>query len=416
MEAIITLEIEKNVYGGYGIGYHNEKVVFVTNAIKGDRVEAIITLSKKNHSFAKIKKIITKSEIRETPSCENFDNCGGCSYLNMNYEEELLIKKNIIIDQLTRIGKLKIEEIPEIETISENRLNYRSHASIKFKDGKAGFYRRETNYFIPFTDSGCSLLHPDLNKLLMSNKLIHINMEINKWLNKTFSIKNPLNWNCPSCDTGILIVDSEKDNNVKIAMTSENNVISILSKNKIVSEKINGITYQRNILNFFQSNRYLRKKMLDKVVEIIKKDDQKTFIDIGSGVGFFTLQLSKYFKKGLGFEIDNESVSWAKKNALANNIKNIKFSAKPSSQIHPTREKSDILIADPPRAGLDKKTRKTIGAISPEQIIYVSCNPSTYSRDIADFIKIGYKLKNLTFIDMFPGTHHIELISSLEKY
>jgi len=376
------VEIDKNVYGGYGLGYYNDKAIFVTDAIKGDLLEVEITITKKNHYFGKINKIIKASDLRIEPTCENFNECGGCSYLNMEYNNEIEIKKSIILDQLRRIGKLAKNEIPEIKAISDKRFNYRSHANIKCKNGEFGFFKRETNDFIKFKKEGCALLHPKINELLSNDEF-----------------KNKI----PQLEE------------LKIALDSKENIITSNDSNKTISEKIKNLTYNRDLFNFFQVNRFLRDSMIEEVLNHVKSSKKKSFIDIGSGVGFFTLQLAKFFKSGVGFEIDKESVSWAKKNSKLNSISNIKFLSKPSSQIHPQRDFAEIIIVDPPRAGLDKKTRKTINSILPEQIIYISCNPSTFARDLSDFIKTGYKLNSLTFIDMFPGTYHIEIISNLIK-
>ena len=139
------------------------------------------------------------------------------------------------------------------------------------------------------------------------------------------------------------------------------------------------------------------------------------FLDIACGTGLFALALGREGATGHGVDINRHSIEMARQNAKTNGIENITFKAQPSSEIHPTRYKPAVVIADPPRAGLDRRSRRTIGAMAPERIVYVSCNPATFGRDCRDFIKEGYELTTLTMIDMFPGTHHLEVIGKLER-
>ncbi|NCU33249.1 MAG: class I SAM-dependent RNA methyltransferase [Candidatus Moranbacteria bacterium] len=183
----------------------------------------------------------------------------------------------------------------------------------------------------------------------------------------------------------------------------------------MIEESECGITYKREINGFFQANRFLRSRMLEIVKEYSDLTIKDNFIDIGCGCGFFTLYLARDAAAGYGFDVDKKGIDHAEKNAVLNSIDNVKFFAISSSEIHPHKVKAASVIVDPPRMGLTKKTRQTINAINPDKIIYVSCNPSTYARDIRDFISRGYKLDRLTMIDMFPGTHHIEIITRLVK-
>jgi 23S rRNA (uracil1939-C5)-methyltransferase len=137
----------------------------------------------------------------------------------------------------------------------------------------------------------------------------------------------------------------------------------------------------------------------------------RSFLDIGCGVGFFSLYMAAAAKAGHGVDINKKSIAMARRNAAANNISNVSFQAAAAAEINPARHECDVVFIDPPRAGLDKKSRRTVNAIKPERIVYISCSPPTFARDAADFIKGGYALDSLTFIDMFPCTQHIELIS-----
>jgi 23S rRNA (uracil1939-C5)-methyltransferase len=144
--------------------------------------------------------------------------------------------------------------------------------------------------------------------------------------------------------------------------------------------------------------------MIQQVLRLSGINRKSTFLDICSGCGFFTIPLAEISGYGHGVDVDSCSITYAKKNAKLNNIKNVSFYKLSESDIKPHLYTPDVIIIDPPRSGLSKKGRRTVNAINPPDIIYVSCNPSTFARDLKDFIKNAYKLDKLNFIDMYPST------------
>lgn len=374
----ITLKIEKAVYEGYGLGFHEGRAVFVPFSVPGDILEAEIYAEKKNVLFGNIFRIIEPSDKRIKPLCPNFAVCGGCDYLNVEYDCELALKKEILKDSLSRIGKFKEDNIPDISVISGERFHYRTHAAVKQINGQTGFYKKYSNDLAPFPDIGC---------LLLSEPLIN-------------HLKNGLR-------------TEEKE--IKIAASCDNECISSLDKKTTVCEKEMGIHYKRDISLFFQSNRFLRSKMLEKVRKYSDLNSSDAFLDIGCGVGFFTLYLARYAGQGTGIDINSKSIKWAKNHADLNKCGNAVFRVCSASDINPGRERFSVIIADPPRAGLSAKARNKVKAMKPERIVYVSCSPSTFARDAGDFINNGYSMRGLTLIDMFPCTYHIEVIALFKK-
>lgn len=376
---ICKIEITKPVFGGYCLGFHNGKAIFVWGTLPGEIVEIEIYRDYSSHAFAKILHIVQQSPNRIVPACPNFGNCGGCDYLHMEYDEELRIKKEIIIDSLIRIGKIAHQDIPHIETIFASRFGYRTHADVKFSpDGKVGFYRKESTEVIPFPQKGCLLLAQPLIEGLQTLKPI----------------------GQKSC---------------KIAVGSDEVFHSSIEDMSIITEKENDLVFQRSINCFFQANRFLRSRMAQIVCDYAQMDYSKRLIDAGCGVGFFALHCARLSKSGLGVDISKESIRWAQHNAHINNITNVEFYTENFSSLLINNDNWDVVVIDPPRAGLSKKARRIINLISPKQIIYVSCNPTTFARDAKDFIYGHYVLAQLTFIDMFPGTKHIEMIGLFKK-
>ncbi|HOP28493.1 MAG TPA: methyltransferase domain-containing protein [Spirochaetota bacterium] len=376
----IIIRIDNVVYGGYGLGRLDGKIIFIESAIPGDVLKITLKEEYKDYSTAVIDKIIEPSTQRVKPDCPVADLCGGCTYLSVSYNTELEFKRSIIRDQLKRVANIQEENLPEIETVSDKRYGYRSHTRFNTGHGIKGFFKKGTNEIVEFPDQGCLLLSEELNR------------EIKK-LEKT-DIKTE----------------------IRAASDTEGSVI--FGKDNLSAEIIesaNGLYYHREINGFFQANRFLRDKMIQQVIDLSSTDKNSTFLDICSGCGFFTLPMAQISKYGHGFDIDSGSINYAKKNSKINRIKNVSFYKLAESEIKPHLYNPDVVIIDPPRSGLSKKGRRTVNAINPPCIVYVSCNPSTFARDLRDLIKNGYKLNKLIFIDMFPCTYHIEIISQLVK-
>ena len=371
----MKITIDNIAYGGYGVGRIDGKAVFVDYGIPGDILEIEIYDDRKNFSFAKNIEVLKPSVKRISPPCPNFAVCGGCSYLNLCYEDELEFKKIILKDQLKRISGIE----NEITVIAGERFHYRSHSSIKCEGISYGFYRKNSNDIISFPDSGC---------LLLSNSLIE----------------------------GIASLNTKEFyGDLKVAEDWKGNFIYDNPDHRTVEEKTGEYFYTRDINSFFQGNKFLRKQMVDLVCAYSGLTGADEFADICAGCGFFTIPLSKKSSHGTGYDIDKGGIKYARSNASLNNCKNLEFFVLPESDINHARINPKTVVIDPPRSGISKKGRRTINAINPEIIVYVSCNPSTYSRDIIDFIKNGYKLSAITLIDMFPCTHHIEIVSRLVK-
>ena len=367
----IDIKIQKPAFGGYGLGFIDGKACFVQYAIPGDEAVVEIFKDKKDFCFGRIISLTKPSDARIEPECPNFGRCGGCDYLNVDYDTELRLKKEILIETLRR-SRIDEQSIPEISVISAERFHYRSHASVKSSENGCGFYEKDSNKLAEFPESGCLLLHEELiQKLSILPK------------------------------TG---------DEIKIACSSASGCLSSLDNKAKIVENECGIRYERDISLFFQQNRFLRAKMLETVAEFAEPDKSKSFIDIGCGVGFFTLYLASRAKKAFGIDISSESIKQAKNNAKMNGITNAQFAALSASEMLSLNERFEAAIADPPRAGLSSKAREVLKTIVPERIVYVSCDPATFARDARDFTQSGYSLQRLTMIDMFPATQHIEII------
>jgi 23S rRNA (uracil1939-C5)-methyltransferase len=371
----MDIKIEKSAFGGSFLSFSDGKAIFTPYVIPGERADVELVQKKKDFCTAKVRHITETSPDRIKPECPVFARCGGCDYLHMTYERELSEKKAIITDSLKRIAKIT-ENVPEIDIISGQRFHYRSHASLKREGKMTGFFAKDSHDIVPFPVGGC---------LLLSDVLIE----------------------------GILNLPGS-DGEYKTAVDCAGKYHSAHpGKNIVIHEELNGIKYERNIHSFFQANMLLRNAMVERVLEYTAATGCETILELGCGSGFFTLQLAAHSEKITGIEISSEAIRSAEKNAEHNGIINTVFSCRSDDTIDPVKDRADILVADPPRAGLSDKTRHAIIAMKTPRMVYVSCNPSTWARDVKDLCAAGYVLSKVTFLDMFPGTQHIEIVSLL---
>ena len=365
--------IEKSVFGGYGLAFCGNHAYFVRNTLPGEVVSLKPFIKKGHVSFCTVDKLFTTSPNRILPKCESYPECGGCSYLETSYENEIGIKLSIIDDSLIRIAKCR--DYPSIETAIAQRFNYRSIATIQISNGSPGFFAYKSSNLVPFPESGCLLLQKELADT--ANKL-----------------------------------HSQNDASIKMACDFEGKIIRSGIKST-VTEKCGKFTFQHNVDSFFQANRLLREEMLNIVISLFDSFGTESAIDAGCGCGFFTIPVSNIVNKITGYDIDKESIKFAQLNAKLNSSSNINFVRGDFDSIK-NLSKSTV-IADPPRGGLSRKFISRIVSDKPPAVIYVSCNPSTWARDTGILINHHYCLKKLVFIDMFPGTHHIEIISLFIK-
>ena len=372
------LVIQKSAYGGYGLGFLDRMAVFIPYSFPGDRLRAAITVEKKSHAFGEIDEIIEPSQMRMAPECPNYTLCGGCDYLGVSYERELGIKRAILAESIERIGAFPRDATPEIETINGPRFHYRSHATVKYDDGTTGFFARGTSSLVSFPPGGCRLVSEKIAEGLAGN---------------------------PPDGSG----------EFRIAEDVNGRLLRSTEADRIVEESVSGIVYRRHISSFFQSNRFLRERMLQTVGELTQFEKDERFIDIGCGVGFFTLYLARRGNPGTGIDRDHKSISPARENARINNIGPISFMSADASFLPTRGHAGQTIVLDPPRAGLSAGARAAITGLKPRRIVYVSCNPTTFARDIRDFHAAGYTPRRIVFIDMFPATMHIEAIGLLER-
>ena len=385
----MQLVIEKMVFGGYGLARTKDGVILIENVLPGEVVKADITKKKGGVPVGIPYEFVETSPHRKEPRCKYVGDCGGCDWQHIEYTQQLNFKRDIFIDCLTRIGKIK--SIPEIEVIPSPQWEYRIRAQLKVNVEKRciGFFRRKTNEVISIDN--CPLLDPQINILLKNQK------EIIPALTK--NVKQ-------------LKVIAGTNNSI----TSKPQVAGFTQSEATIN--VGKIKFIVTGNSFFQGNRFLLEN-LGRWAE--PSVSGKFFIDMYGGLGFFSIMLGKKFSRGLLIESAEQQVEQARKSYADNNMDHISAKATSAETFFDkqsnTLPKTDLIIVDPPRPGLTRKVREGIRDLKPRAVLYVSCNPSTQARDVGFFInKCGYIIERGALFDLYPQTHHMETLLFLRLF
>ena len=439
------VEIIDNGYEGEGLAKIDNFTIFIPGAIKGEKIKILIVKVLSSHAFGKILEIIKKSEKRKEVDCLTYKRCGGCNLRHIEYEETLKIKQDVVQNLVNKIlkNKIKVQETVGMK----NPFHYRNKAQYPLGINNKGepiigVFANRTHEVIPIEK--CLIQNPQSEQIakyilnfIKENKISIYNENTRKGLFRHIVIKIGIRTGQIMC---ILVVNGEnilKEEQLINELITKFPQIKTIVKN-VNMKNTNVILGQRNInvygngyiedilgkytfkispLSFYQVNPIQAEKLYNLGVEMaqISKDD--TVFDLYCGIGTISLFMAKYAKKVYGIEIVKEAIDAAKENAKINNVDNTEFYAGDvevvlDELINKNKVKADIVMFDPPRKGLDKKSINNILQIKPKKLVYISCNPATLIRDLKMFEE-QYEIKTIIPVDMFPWTSHIECVSLL---
>jgi 23S rRNA (uracil1939-C5)-methyltransferase len=388
------VEVEKLIYGGKGLARFQDTTIFIPLSAPGDKLKIELVSKEKNFFLAQIVEIIEPSRNRRNAPCEYVGECGGCQLQHINYSAQLKAKSEFILDSLKRIGHFDWQIPIEVKYSSE--FNYRNRTQLKIERTKKpieiGFYKEGSHQVCNIKN--CLILDPELNKTLEDLRKLETEITLSEIPYSKID----------------LVKGSDKD-----AAISANQKVGELSS-KAVCQSILGVDYYFDPECFFQVNQYLLETLVDLVVGTRKG---KIALDLYAGVGFFALQLAKTYQKVIATEVNKKAESWAINNIKSNNISNVEFfSFSTEKWLQKFSRKFtgiDLIVLDPPRVGILKKTLLSVKEMQPKEIVYVSCDPSTLARDLRVLVDSGYKLTSITGIDLFPQTYHIETVAVLKR-
>ncbi len=386
----IELTIESLSNQGDGVGRIDNWVVFVPYTLPGEKVRARVYRNDKNCSSADLVEVLEPSPHRVEPQCPVFGHCGGCQYQHLNYEAQLKWKTEQVADLLRLQAGLALPVNPAIP--SPVTYGYRSKITPHFhkpKDAKIGN--------IGFLKVGSRSEVCDIRQCPIA--------------------MDELNSALPAVRKSVHAAAAQYRRGATILMrASEGSVIT--NNNAICTEHVGNLTFNFLAGDFFQNNPFILPAFTGYVAEQACASGAKYLVDAYCGSGLFALSLAHRFEKVLGVEVSETSADWARANARSNGITHASFLAASAEaifeQVDFPAEETAVVI-DPPRKGCDLVFLNQLFAFGPKRVVYVSCNPATQIRDLAEFDKAGYKVVEVQPFDLFPQTKHLECVATLEK-
>lgn len=444
---------------GVAIGRHDNYVIFVAGVVPGDVVNVMLTRKRKNYSESKLLEIVEPSPDRVEPFCRYFGKCGGCKWQMLPYEKQLYYKQKQVSDQLARIGR--VADVPINNILgADNTIQYRNKLEYTFCD-RRWFDSSDANVDKESRDAEGLGFHVQG----MFDRVIDIDK---CWLQREPSneVRNELRnftrrdgydyYNCRSHE-GMM-----RNLMVRTSTVGETMVVVVFAKHEmhliedvmnhidekfpdltslqyVVNEKFNdtiydlevvcwkgrdfiyeeldGLKFKINAKSFFQTNTEQTLKLYRKAVEYAEVGSDDVVYDLYTGTGTIANFVARHCRKVVGIESVPEAIVDARINSETNGITNTSFFVGDMKDVLTEKfiaenGRPDIVILDPPRAGVHENVINVIKKVAPRKIVYVSCNPATQARDIS-LLSDMYKVTAIQPVDMFPHTHHVENIVKL---
>ena len=394
----MEVKIEKLDNFGRGITYLNNKICFVENAYPEEIVEIEIVKENKKIIEAKTIKVITKSNNRVESKCPYSNICGGCNFSNLKYEEELIYKTEKVKDLISKYtGLTNIVE----DTNYINEYNYRNKIILHGKNNKLGLYEENTNNIVEINE--CLLVNNKINEIIKILK--EENISIEEALIKTSNDEKEV---LVSIKGKINNIDKLKDKCTVLIINDE-----LKTTNSSIITNIGKYKFYESEKSFFQINKDLTEKLYDEALKIVEKVKPNKLLDLYCGTGTIGIYVSEFSNEIIGIDYNKSNIEDANKNKELNNLNNISFICdKVENQIDNFKD-IDMIIVDPPRKGLDQKTKEYLNTIKAKHLVYISCDLITFSRDINDLLE-NYEVEYIKPFNMFPKTYHVENVAYLK--
>lgn len=468
-------------HDGEGVGRVNGFTLFIQGALPGEKVRAKVLKVKKQYGYAKLLEIIEASPDRIDAPCPIYKQCGGCQLQHLSYDAQLRWKRQLVVDNLERIGKLRVggakaeNGVAEMEAMADAGVGagsggtmaegivvhptlgmsdpwrYRNKAQVPIglaagEEGGliSGFYAQGSHRIIDM--EACLIQHENNDVVVAAVKRIAgelgirpYNEETGKGLLRHVIARYGFN----TGEIMVVLVTNGRDiprrdelvglireaipdvrsicQNVNRHQT---NVIfgdetRVLWGSEVIYDTIGDIRFAISARSFYQVNPVQTEVLYRKALDYAGLSGEETVIDAYCGIGTISLFLAQKAREVYGVEIVPEAIEDAKRNALVNDIRNVRFEVGGAEVVIPEWKRQgitpDVIVVDPPRKGCDAALLETILAMRPERVVYVSCNPSTLARDLRVLEDGGYRTVEVQPVDMFPHTVHVESVALLVR-
>lgn len=446
---IIEFEVGNMEFGGVSRTVFEDKRIKMKGGITGQKVRAVVKKSRSDSAEVKLIEVLEKSPLETESLCRHFGECGGCSMLSIKYDDQLKIKEKQVMD-LFKKAKIEGFEYLGIEK-SPNNLRYRNKMEYTFgdeyKEGPLSLGMHKKGRFIDIvTVDDCKLVDEDFIKILLSTRDFFEKEEIPYY--RTFNHQGYLRHLVvrKGENTGQIMVNIVTTSQMDYDMSKyKDMVLSLSLKNKVVSiihtindsladavkcdkmnvlygeadfyEEVLGLRFKVSPFSFFQTNTKGAEKLYSIARDFLGDSCRgKVVFDLYSGTGTIGQMMAKSAKKVYGIELVEEAVYAANENAKLNGLSNCEFIAGDVVKVvKDLPEKAEVIIVDPPRAGILGSGVSDISAFGVDEIVYISCNPVSLVDNLVEFRKYGYVVKKVKLMDMFANTPHVETVVLLTK-
>jgi 23S rRNA (uracil1939-C5)-methyltransferase len=443
------LIIEDLAFDGKSVSHLNGKVVFLDAGLPGETVLAEIISSRPRYSQGKVRDIVSRSSLRIDAPCRHFGACGGCSWQDLDYAEQLTFKKRHVVECLARIGGLRDavthDVIPSEQVFAyRNKMEFSFHA-LGDDNFHLGLHRR--GRFDDIFDLDTCLLQDDTANRIVSwvrdfvkrERLLIYDVALHTGYMRFLVIRRGVRTNqtmvyivtnrgeFPSADRlveGIsrefpqvaTIVHGQTGAKSNIAVAE---VESVLYGPGYIEENLLGMVFRIRASSFFQTNSVQAERLYQAGFDLLQSGPSDRILDLYCGTGAIGLLVAPRVAEVLGVELVAEAIVAARENAEINNVANISFTQANVTDFlrggEPDLAGFDSVVLDPPRAGLHPKVLKRIVASPPRRLLHFSCNPATFARDAQALVGAGYAMSEVRPVDMFPHTRHIELVALFSR-
>lgn len=408
MAELYTVKMEKLVYGGDCLGHLPDgRAVFTPFALPGEIVRVEIVEDKKRFARAWPVEWLETSPDRIQPRCIHFGECGGCQYQNLSYEDQLVVKREIMIDQFQRLGKI---EAPPVQPVapSPKPWNYRNFVQFHLGEGsELGYIHADGEHLLPIQE--CHLPEPSINALWPQ-----IDLDPQSDLYR-------LGIRQDTYEELMLIMEGEGDKPpefsvdipVSAVYTPPDADLTVMAGDDHLTYTLLGRNFQVSARSFFQVNTPIAENMISYLLENLHLDNERRVLELYAGVGLFSAFLAPKVRHLTAIESSGSACHDFTINL--GDVENVVlYEARAEDVLPALNNEMDLLITDPPRSGWSSEVHDALYQLRPLQICYISCDPATLARDARKILKKGYRLVSVQPFDQFPHTSHIESISLFE--
>ncbi|MHB8191913.1 MAG: class I SAM-dependent RNA methyltransferase [Bellilinea sp.] len=401
------IEVTTAVYGGECMGrLADGRAVFVPYTLPGELVRVELVEEKRGFARARLLEVVRPSLQRIKPRCKHFGVCGGCHYQHTDYQTQLEIKRAVVEDQLQRIGGIANPPVKDAVP-SPLTWNYRNHMQFHIDaGGKLGFQGWGSHAVVPISE--CHLPEDRLNEIWPLLDL------------EPLPGVDRLDLRLGSDDEVLLALESSDPAAPEFSVDIPLSAVHLSPAGKIILAgddfilmEVHGRTFKVSAESFFQINTAQAEAMVSHILDCLLLDEKMTVLDVYCGVGLFSAFVAPKVKRCIGVELSEAACEDYAVNL--DEFENAELYMGPAETILPALNvRPDVVLVDPPRAGIERLALDAMIHLRPRTIAYVSCDPATLARDVKRLAAAGYRLQQVTPFDLFPQTYHVECVALLE--